>query len=305
MAFVFGPGLSSDQPGSYFNKGHNAVWVSHKWVGEESQEADVKELVNNLEAHDIDTVFVHTGPLEPDGTVNPETYKWAMDFIETAKIFNKDIEYQAWLGQIRSSINLSDPFIRNNISKLSLVLTEFVGFDGIHFDIEPVWDGDLDFITLLKETNDMIAEDKEISVALAELIPGKFLRVAQIFHKFKNYNTELNYQNVAQYADQIVVMVYDTSIDDDWLYKWLVKEQTIRSVNLLDDKEVFIAIPAYEDVKDGFNPDVENIKNGLYGLLDGLNDIRIDEKSFAGVAIYSYWEIGESEWQDYEKIWMK
>lgn len=305
FVWIFIVGISSKQPGAFFNKGHNAVWIGHEWVAERSDDSEIIELVKNLEKNQIDTVFVHVGPINKDGSIDPETYRYSVDFIEKVKKFNKKIEYQAWLGQIRGKIDLSDESVRHNISKLCMILGHFVGFDGIHFDIEPVWDKDEDFIKLLAECREILKDGKKISVAMAEMIPKSFLWFTEKIFKFENFNSEINYKNVAKYADQIVVMVYDTGVDEDWFYRWLVREQTIRVTDLLDDKEVFIAIPAYDEPKEGFNPKVENVENGLRGIIHGMNDLRSNEKSFAGVAIYPYWGIDEKEWQIYQDLWIK
>lgn len=305
LIWIFFIGISSNQSGSYFNKGHNAIWIGHAWVGEEKSYNEIKDLVDTLEKHEIDTVFVHTGPLNYDGNVDPEIYKYAISFLDQAKKLNNNIEYQSWLGQIRRKINLSDKDVRINVAKLSLMLTQMIGFDGIHFDIEPVWDDDLDFIELLKDTREIMPDNKKISVALAEFIPKSVIHFTEAIHKFENYNSEVNYLNVAEYADQIVVMAYDTGLDSDWLYKSLLEEQTIWLTDLTQDAEIFIGIPAYEDQKESFNPNVENIFNALHGVINGLNNIRSDKDNFAGIAIYPYWEMDVHEWQDFYDIWIK
>ncbi len=305
LVWIFFIGISSNQSGSYFNKGHNAIWIGHAWVGEEKSYNEIKDLVDTLEKHEIDTVFVHTGPLNYEGNVDPEIYKYAISFLDQAKELNNNIEYQSWLGQIRRKINLSDKEVRINVAKLSSMLTQMIGFDGIHFDIEPVWDDDLDFIELLKDSREIMPDNKKISVALAEFIPKSVINFTESIHEFENYNSEVNYLNVAEYADQIVVMAYDTGLDSDWLYKSLLEEQTIWLTDLTQDAEIFIGIPAYEDQKESFDPDVENIFNALHGVINGLNNIRSDKDNFAGIAIYPYWEMDVHEWQDFYDIWIK
>ena len=305
LAWIFLFGVSSNRPGSFFNKGHNAVWLGHSWVGEEKSAEEIENLVKNLEENEIDTVFVHAGPFESDGSIPPETYKYAIDFVDRTKMLNEDIQYQAWLGQIRGVVDLDDPEVRHEMAKQSMILSGLVGFDGIHFDIEPVWDEDHAFIELLKESRELMLEEKIISVALAEFIPQSLIWMTENIYEFENYNSEVNYQNVAQYADQVVVMAYDTGIDRDWLYSWLVKEQTIWLSILLEGKELFVGIPAYDEMTEAFDPKVENIENGIKGIVAGLNNIRSNESNFAGVAIYPYWEIDEEEWQVYKDLWLK
>lgn len=305
FVWIFVIGISANQHGSFYNKGHNAVWVGHEWVGEMKSDEEVQALINNLKKYQIDTVFVHTGPFLEDGSIDPETYEYAISFVEKANKSDPKIEYQAWLGQVRSRVDLADSEVRHNMAKQAFILTDLVGFDGVHFDIEPVWDEDFDFIEVLKETRELINKEKKISVALAEFIPGGLIWMSEHWFKFENFNSEVNYKNVAKYADQIVVMAYDTGVDYDWLYRWLVAEQTIWLTDLMKDKEVFIGIPAYDDLKEGFNPKIENIKNGLLGVITGLNNIRSNEENFAGVALYPYWEIDDEEWKTYEELFME
>lgn len=310
--FVFG--VSLNQPGAFFNKGHNATWIGHKWVAADMSDREISDLVANLEAHQVDTVFMHVGPINEDGTIEPEVYKFALNFLNRARSFSKKINYQAWLGQVRSKIDLSDEKVRHNLTNQVMVLSEFVGFDGIHFDIEPVWDGDSDFIKLLEESRGAMAEMKKLSVALPELIPEVLIWYTKNLRDYTNYNSEVNYKNVAKYADQIVAMVYDTSLKKPWLYRWLVSEQTIRLSRLLDGRELFVALPAYdyfddefidqEVAKNWFDPEVENVKNGLLGVIKGLNNSRSEEETFAGVAIYPYWQIDEEEWAIYDNFWL-
>ncbi len=300
-------GVSSNQPGSFYNRNNNAVWLDHTWVGEKKSDKEIFDLVETFKKHGIGTVFVHAGPLKNDGTIDPETYRYAISFLEKARKFGMGIKYEAWLGQIRGKIDLENVEIRHNVTKQALILSEFMDFDGIHFDIEPVWDEDRDFIKLLKETRETINSKKKISVALAEFIPKSLISVSKWAHEFENFNSEVNYKNVAQYADEIVVMTYATGFKQEWLYSWLVKEQTIWVTTLLDKRSVFVGIPSYEKSEHDpeFDEKIENIESGLKGIIDGLNNFRSNEENFEGVAIYPYWEISDEEWTTYDKLWLK
>lgn len=298
-------GFSANKPGSHYNKGANAVWVEHAWVGDYKTEAEIQEFVEDLRVYDFSTVFVHVGPLKSDGSIDPETYKYSIHFVDTVRKFNKELQLQAWMGQIRGRIDLDDPEVRHNIVKKSMIMTQMVGFDGIHFDIEPAHDYDVGFIRTLKETRERLPEDKVISVALAKFIPQSAIWLFGNIHEFKNYSTQTNYGNVQKYADQIAVMVYDTSIKRGWLYEWLVKEQVIWITSFLDDTEVFIGIPTYDygDPRPWFDHEIENVRTGLRGVVRGLNNLRSDLNSFAGVAVYPYWEFDEENRAAYREIW--
>jgi hypothetical protein len=307
IVWAFLIGFSSNRPGSYFNKGKNAVWIEHAWVGDFKTDVEIQNLVNTLNKYDFGVVFVHVGPLKSDGSIDPETYQYSIHFVDTFRKFDKDIQLQAWMGQLRWKIDLDDPQVRHNVVKKSIIMTQLVGFDGIHFDIEPVWDEDEGFIKLLEETRSAIPEEKVISVAMAKFLPKSLIWFLQNLREFENYSTHINYTNVAKYADQIAVMVYDTSITKEWLYRLVVREQTIWVTSLLKDTDVFIGIPSYEyeQIRPWFNHEVENVENGLKGIISGLNNLRSNVDNFAGVAIYPYWEIDQEEWDVYQELWLK
>ena len=157
----------------------------------------------------------------------------------------------------------------------------------------------------LRGARELMPDGKKISVALAEFIPESIVWLTKKTKDFKNYNSEVNYRNVAQYSDQIVVMVYDTGLQKEWLYRNLVSEQTIWLSRLLPDVELFVGIPSYDDNVTGEPQEVENIENGVLGVIDGLNNVRSDEEVFAGLAIYAYWETDEEEWDIYQNNWIK
>jgi hypothetical protein len=324
--WIFVLGLKADEPGRFYNSEKNAIWIAHEWAEESKTDREISDLVRNLTEHDINTIYLHVGPIESDGEIGTERYAASLNFVERVKRQRADMKVLAWMGQVRHKLDLSNENVRRNILGLCRIFTKMIGMDGIHYDIEPVWDEDEDFILLLKETRDILDTGtgvsygseagsgsgeggrKILSVALAEFIPSSFVWWVGNIAQFENYNTEVNYLNVAEYADQIVDMVYDTGIDRGWLYKWLVKEQVIWVSDLMEDDvaegtEFLIGIPSYEDDKIGFNPEVENVGNALVGVITGLNDIRASEEAFTGVAIYSEWEMDEGDWEVYEGLW--
>lgn len=299
---LFGP--QTNHEGAYFNNGENAIWVQHAWVSEAKSFYEIEEFITFLASKKMRNIFMHVGPLDPDGTIPDYRYAEAKNFLDAAHRLTKKMKFQAWIGQIRSKIDLDDPAIRKNIAVTARKLTNVTGFDGVHFDIEPVGDGDEGFVLLLEDVKYEIPEDKIISVALSELIPRSLVALLRPFWKLENYNSEKYYKQVAKFADQVVAMTYDTSIDDEWLYRFLVRHQVIATTRALRDCEVFIGIPTYTDKKDGFNPEIENIKNGLLGVIDGLNNLRSNKDSFAGVALYSNWETSDEEWRIYDELFL-
>ena len=314
FVWVFFVGVSTGKAGEFFNKGKNAIWIAHEWASEKKSDAEIRELVSGLSSHGISTVFLHVGPLDEYGFINSQIYKETVGFVEKVRGIDPDMKILAWMGQVRGKLDLSSGAVRHNILNMCSIFTDMIGMDGVHYDIEPVWDNDEDFIKLLEETRgqfdkgmsgDEPVTKKILSVALAEFIPSSFVWWTGNVADYQNYNTEKNYSSVAKYADQIVDMVYDTGMDRDYIYRWFMREQVIWVGDLLGgDVEFLVGIPAYDE-GEGHNPAVENVENALLGVLKGLNDIRSDESAFTGVAIYPEWEMVDTEWGVYDVLWGK
>ncbi|HBB03046.1 MAG: hypothetical protein US89_C0001G0011 [Candidatus Peregrinibacteria bacterium GW2011_GWF2_38_29] len=304
-------GPQKNLPGKSFNIGENAIWLEHEWVEKQKSVGEIGDLVNKLGAHRIKYVFVHTGPFESDGKITGERFIRANEFLKTARVYGDKIKYLAWVGQRRIRLDISQPEIRLNIVKTTKFLMDEVGFDGIHFDIEPVYENDSDFLSLLESTRHSMNKGKILSVALPEMMPTPVKYIYQLWMKTASPLSEDIYNKVAVYADQIAVMAYENGIKSPWVYKYFIKNETIwLTREIPDNKKILIGLPSYEKGTDlngvkSFYPEVENIENGLVGVINGLNNSRSKVNSFLGVAIYLNKETSDKEWEAYDRLWVK
>lgn len=192
------------------------------------------------------------------------------------------------------------------IEGITMVSRELIllGFDGIHLNIEPLNDGDVNFLSLLCSIRKEIGEQKILSVAAMK---WRFFNLPHIWHS-KWFWGSGYYREIERIVDQLVVMVYDTAIPFKKLYIWYVKNQTVKVTSIVaglrnSGLEILIGLPAYDEKRLTHRSDVENIENGLYGVIAGLMDRRSDKSSFGGIAIYSYWVMDEHEWRSYLRLW--
>ncbi|HAU40400.1 MAG: hypothetical protein UV80_C0006G0008 [Candidatus Peregrinibacteria bacterium GW2011_GWF2_43_17] len=303
--FVVGP--HGDLEGKDFNTGENGIWIQHAWVGNEQDPQAVYDLALKLQKYDIKYIYIHTGPFDTDGTIPEERYKFAKEFVQFLKEKNPDLIPLAWVGQVRSELEIESEEIRANIVETCEKLIIETGFAGLHYDIEPIPHDDEYFLTLLEETREAIGENVVISIATDEWQPSMISDVVGMIldEDIKSYWETTYFKDVAGIADQIAVMTYDTSLTDPEHYEWFVEQQVIYLTQILAgyDTELLIGIPTYEDDKESFDPLVENMETGLNGIITGLNNKRTIADVFTGVAIYAEWETSESEWNIYEKLW--
>lgn len=290
----------------------SAFWMEHAWSASTQSanaksanaktDADFQTLLSQITALSTGTpvkdLYFHTGSINEDGSAATDL---SIPTTRLAALSGLGITNYAWLGQVRAKINLEDPTVRAKIISSSTWLIS-QGFDGIHLDIEPVRKDDESFFTLLEELRAALPDTK-LSIATDEWQPHFISQLMAWFYEvdIESYWTTGQIKRAADYADQIVIMTYDTNFKDPDLYTWWVEQQTVALSNILSSAsiatptELLIGLPSYET---GLNidPDAENLQTGLAGLLRGLKNLRGNPNAITGYAIYAYWEIDAEEW---------
>jgi hypothetical protein len=292
------------------SKGPNAVWAAHHWVGKPQVDRAYAELVTRLRRHRITDVFFHVGPLEPDGTLPPERFPAAAELLRQIRARSAVIRLQAWIGQREKRgggpLDLSSEKVRANIVGAAESLLR-LGFDGIHYNIEPVASGDADFLALLDATR-VLTRDRGRVLSLAgngvEPMPGLAWLIG-LTGKGIGLWTSSYFSAVAERADQIAVMNYETWLPTDWLYGNLVAWQT-RTLRPLaiGRTTLFMGVPSYDERRMSFNPSAENLRSGLRGIRLGLSDGPNEDLTRFGVAVYANWTTDTAEWLTYRQEWL-
>ena len=304
---VFGRGCvyrpKSNHPGAYFNKGSNAAWLGVEWLSQPHRADEVMSLAMDLAERQITTVYVYTSYYKPEGVFSP-TYAYAEEFVTTLKGFAPGLVVQAWIGLPLDTMNLDSRAIRREVVDFCATLVKDAGFDGLHVDPEPVKDGNTSVLALLDELRQLLGSQAVLSVA------GR--RIWPIFPTMRwplvgqwSWSTPY-YQKLARRVDEIAVMVYDSAMPTSGLYRYWTKFQIIALSRALvySDVQLFIGIPTSEEVTSTHKPEAENMRSGLRGTIDGLNDWATWTNVVTGVAVYPYWETDVREWGIYENLWL-
>ncbi len=303
---VFRP--ATDYPGSAFNRDANAVWLGVEWVNEPHAPGDVADLVSQLQAHRIRTVFVYVSYMREDGTFNP-TYDHAADFVEAVHSLNPSLDVLAWIGlpldvpRSSGTVDLNDADTRRRVSDMCADLVA-AGFDGVHLDPEPVSSGDDAVLALLEDIRRGLPLEAMLSIAARRIWPV-FPDVpwpgvgAGFWHS--DY-----YRQIAERVDQIALMTYDSALPAEWMYRQWTRFQVITLSRALENStvEILIGVPTSEEATRTHHPRAETMESGLSGAIDGLNDEAARPGRITGVAIYPYWETDADEWRVYDRLWL-
>lgn len=300
-ACVFRPG--TDYPGSHFNRGTNAAWLGVEWANEAHSAQEIATLGSDLDRRQIRYVFVYTSYLRSDGQFNP-TYGHMTDFVSRLKATDPALHIQAWIGLPLRYVDLNDTTVRRKIVQFCVDLVGTTRVDGIHLDPEPIPTDEEDVLALLEELRDALGADPTLSIATRRIWPVfpdvRWPLVRQVAWRASYYRA------VSQRVDQVVVMTYDTAIPAAFLYRHWMRFQVIEVSHAVDGTgvQLFFGIPTSEEKTWTHWPWVENMRSGLEGVIDGLNDAESRTAAIAGVAIYPYWETDEAEWRIYEELWL-
>jgi hypothetical protein len=294
----------------------NALWARHQWVGQEHTEDEYRALGRLLRENRITDVFFHAGPFEADGTVPPSKYRNARKLIEAMRRHAPGVRAQAYLGQIRvvdgkGITDIDDPAVRERVLRTDTIMLG-LGFDGIHYDFEPIYTGDKAFLELLERTRELTrSRGKVLSVAIEQLT---LLDEAQPIYKaliprghgarpvhYPPRPTEDYLRDVADRADQVAIMTYDVSLPTASLagrhYAW----HTERTLRLIGDRTtVFMGIPTYRPLFDW----AEDLPGALRGVRRGLDALDRPPARPFGVALFAEWTATPPEWAHYRANWL-
>ncbi|WP_182904433.1 hypothetical protein [Microbispora sp. H13382] len=288
--------------------GHDALWMGHAWVDGRRTEADVRALAVRLRASGIRDVYVHSGPYEYDGTLPPVRYPNARNFLKWWRANVPGVRVSAWLGQTvndngKPHLSLADTATRARVVAGARDLVA-VGFDGIHYDFEPVDDGDGPFLSVLRETRAAIGA-RPLSVATQQIEPLPGLRApTALAIGHDKYWTPDYFRQVVGLTDQVAIMTYDSWTPLNSLYGGYVARQTTLALDLVpEDKTLLIGAPAYHDHGVWYGDRAESVQAAAEGARLALSDH--GPRTEFGLALYVDFAATEQDWKEYESAWVR
>jgi spore germination protein YaaH len=209
-----------------------------------------------------------------------------------------------------NNYRLDNEDLQQSIADFSQLVVNDMGFDGVFLNIEPVWDGDENFLALLRKVRASIGDNTPISVAIPPdwspidagipvpplIVPGTVWE--------KEYK-----QSVALLSDEMAVMAYNSGLSSSADYvQWVayqIKAFSEAVSELGAGTELVIGIPTYDSELPGHDTAVENVASAVQGVLIGLREAGDRAAFVRGVAIYAGWTTDETEWSQYESTWVR
>ncbi|WP_374114755.1 hypothetical protein [Streptomyces cellostaticus] len=289
----------------------DALWLGHAWVDGRKTDADVEALADRLRGTGIRDLYVHSGPLEHDGTLPKSAYERAGWLTAAVHRELPGVRVQAWLGDVLASegpdgLRLERPATRAAIVESARAVLA-AGFEGAHFDLEPLHSGDRDYLSLLDDLRALTrARHALLSVAAHQIdpLPG--------FHSFWATTTghpkwwsQAYFGQVARRVDQIAVMSYDTMQPMPSLYGGYVAQQTSLALEVTPrSTDLLMGLPFYHENRFGHWAHAETVPAAVRGVRLGLSRTDAGRTRF-GVALYVDFAATEDDWTAYRRDWVR
>lgn len=290
-------------------RGKDAVWLGHAWVDGRKKDADLDAFAARIAGTGIRDLYVHAGPLEHDGTLPADRSPRARWLIDAVHRKLPGIRVQAWLGDKLATegpdgLKQQDTGTRAAVVRSTSQVLD-TGFDGVHYDLEPLHSGDRDYLSLLDDLRELTRAHKvPLSVASHQIDPLPALHSAAggLTGHPKWWSQEF-FGQVARRVDQIAVMSYDTSMPLESLYGGYVAEQTALALEVTPKgTDLLMGLPFFHEDKMGHWEHAETAAAAIRGARLGLGRTDRDRQRF-GVALYVDFAAEEGDWTAYRNGW--
>lgn len=302
-------------PGTHIADGRhdrkmNGIWLQHGWLGDDAwfqmyqkasqpfrNPAAILHLKQQLLTHHITELYPHVAPCLPTGEIARVDAQQTQQFLAVMDEFH----VLPWIGGVLDvQVFLESPeWPERFVRSVEDLLMAHPLLAGIHLNIEPMPSGSPAYLALLSTLKHRLPSDKIVSIA-AYPPPTIYQRSTDV-HWDRQY-----YEQVAERVDQIVVMMYDTSLRYQKLYQQLMKRWTKEVLEWSGSTAVLLGVPAYDDEGVEYHyPHVENLSNSLSGIHAGLASYSRLPLNYQGVAVYCEWEMEQEEWEQFAQDFLQ
>ncbi|MFB7588178.1 hypothetical protein [Streptomyces sp. NPDC056169] len=290
-------------------RGKDAIWLGHAWVDGRKKDADLAAFAARIKGTGIRDLYVHAGPLRHDGTLPAAKYpraKWLIDAVHRTM---PGIRVQAWLGDVLATEGPDGLRLDKAESRAAVVTSARqildAGFDGVHFDLEPLLSDDGNYLSLLDDLGELTRARKvPLSVAAHQIdpVPAAHSVNGALSGSEKWWSQEF-FGQVARRVDQIAVMSYDTWMPLEGLYGGYVAQQTSLALEVTPEStDLLMGLPFFHEDDLGHHENAETVAAAIRGTRLGLGRTDHDRERF-GVALYVDFAAEEGDWAAYREDW--
>jgi hypothetical protein len=299
---------SGQPPARIAATGGDGLWIGHMWVDGREAEANVAELAATVKADDVTDVFVHDGPLNDDGTLPLQLDQKAAWLVATLHKLAPGVRVQAWLGQEIGTgsgvLNLADKATQARMVGSAKYALDVQGFDGVHFDMEPVPSGNWGYVQLLEQVHSVTArQHKYLSISADQIEPAAgMMALGDVIAGHAHFWSAGYLHQLAGLVNEVALMDYDTWIPTSPAYAGYTRMETGIALRAMPvGVHLLIGLPAYPPNPPTHDPG-ETVPAAITGVRLALGS---GAPASVGVALYVDFAATPGDWAAYEDDWVK
>ncbi|MFG2541406.1 hypothetical protein ACGFOM_03155 [Streptomyces sp. NPDC048594] len=294
-----------------YTRNRDAIWLGHAWVDGRKDDADLAAFARRVKTTGIRDLYVHTGPMEHDGTLPKSLYPKARWLIDGVHRELPGVRVQAFLGDVLATEGPDGMRLEKAATRAAVVDSARqvldAGYEGVHLDLEPLHSGDRDYLSLLDDVRAVTRDrDAQLSVAAHQIDPLPALHsVFGLFTKHPKWWSQEFFGQVARRVDQIAVMSYDTAQPLEGTYGGYVAQQTSLALEVTPrTTHLLMGLPFYHESNFDHWGHAETVAAAVRGVRLGLSRTDADRELF-GVAPYIDFAATGKNWDEYRQGWVR
>ncbi|ASU83062.1 hypothetical protein CDO52_09950 [Nocardiopsis gilva YIM 90087] len=296
--------------------GHNAAWLGESWVQGKAGREAYASLASRVERGGISELYVYVGEIDDDGTLAPEGYAAASEFLAWAEKELPDVRVLGWMNYTTEGSSLvQDRFDEEQRDAVAAAAgaVRKAGFDGVHLAVAPVTTNDPSLPKLVAQVRTAIGADSVLSVQVqpVELVPGarvpSFVLSGQEKYWSKGYLAR-----VTEQADIVVVPGHGSGMPLSSLYGGFMVREVAETLSALDGPDatdeseepvaVRFGVPAFDDTTWGEPSGAESVETAVEAVRIGLTDS--GERDNVGMAVYLLDDADAQDWDAFLTGWV-
>lgn len=301
----------------------NAVWLSAEWTQTVHDDSDIQSLVEQLRDKKIGTVYAWVGWLRPDGLwgITPDQ-EGDFNEVETqvqafSEQFNRlypEAQLYGWLNipvlpTADGSSPLASEELLGSVSAFSLRVSNRLNFDGVFLDVEPVFNNDNAYLTLLQRVRGTIGQD----ILLGASVPPDWtpldvdVPTPSVIAPGTVWDMEYK-QRVALLVDDLVVQAFNSYLTQPSDYVQWVAYQVQAYADAVDALQtttnIVIGVPMFEENLPAHDVTVETLASAINGVQLGLRQAGDAAPIVTGVAIFREDNMTDDDWHTFDSQWL-
>ncbi len=294
----------------------NALWIGVEWTYESHEDSAIAQFAADLRARRIGTVYAWLSWLQADATWRgQENFEKVRAFVQQFKQAYPESELLAWIGfpvDAGQGYRLDQTELHEQVAQLSQTAVNEYGFDGVFLNIEPVWNGDENFLAIVRRVRSALGDGALLAAAIPPdwsplnadvpvpplIVPGTVW-------------DETYKQSAALLLDQMAIMAYNSGLASSGDYTQWVAYQVRAFAEAIEGlgggglTELIIGMPTYDAELPGHDPLVENLESASAGIRLGIQQAGEAQVHVRGAGIYAGWTTDADEWSQWQRSWLQ